>query len=55
MNKSELIKQVKETDEFNNIEEIDLEEYNRDIDEAMKELENGEFITHDEVRKILLK
>jgi len=31
---------------------IDLEEYNNEIDEAMAEVERGEFYTHDEVVKM---
>ena len=29
--------------------EADIEEYNRDIDKAMKEIDNGNFVTHEEV------
>jgi hypothetical protein len=28
-----------------------LEEYNRDLDEAMKEIEQGKFVDHDEAMK----
>ncbi len=34
---------------------IDLDEYNTDIDAAMAEIDNGEYILHEEVRKIFIK
>ena len=37
------------------IDIIDLDEYNMDIETAMKEMDNGEYTSHDEVRKILIK
>lgn len=40
----------------NNLSEaVNLQEYNNDIDEAMKEMDSGKFVTHDGVRKSLLK
>lgn len=39
----------------NQSEAVNLQEYNNDIDEAMKEMDSGKFITHDDVRKSLLK
>ncbi len=52
MNKSE-----KEKQQLNNnaIEEIDLVEYNKDIYAAMIEMDNGEYVSHEEVRKMLIK
>ena len=38
-----------------NNETIDMKEYNSDIEEAMKEMDNGNFISHNEVKKMLLK
>ncbi|WP_131248899.1 hypothetical protein [Aquimarina atlantica] len=32
-----------------------IEEYNKDIDEAIAEIEKGEFYTHEEARKIANK
>ena len=32
-----------------------IEEYNKDIDEAIVEIEKGEFYTHEEARKIASK
>jgi predicted transcriptional regulator len=32
-----------------------IEEYNKDIDEAIDEIERGEFYTHEEARKIANK
>ena len=34
---------------------VDLEEYNSDIDEAMKEMDAGKFASHDDVKKSLNK
>lgn len=39
----------------NQSEAVNLQQYNNDIDEAMKEMDSGKFITHDDVRKSLLK
>ena len=36
-------------------EAVDIQEYNNDIDEAMKEIDNGEFDSHEAVKKSLLK
>jgi hypothetical protein len=36
-------------------EDIDMKEYNDDIDTAMKEIDNGEFTSHDAAKKSLLK
>ena len=36
-------------------DDIDIQEYNNDIDSAMKEMDKGEFISHDAVKKSLLK
>ena len=36
-------------------EETDIDEYNKDIDAAMKEMDKGEYTPHEEVRKSLLK
>ena len=36
-------------------EAVDIQEYNNDIDEAMKEMNNGEFDLHEDVKKALLK
>lgn len=36
-------------------EDIDIQEYNNDIDAAMKEIDNGESISHESVKKSLLK
>ncbi len=36
-------------------EAVDIQEYNKDIDEAMKEIDNGEFDSHEDVKKSLLK
>ena len=38
-----------------NSEDVDIQEYNNDIDEAMKEIDNGEFDSHEDVKKSLLK
>lgn len=32
---------------------VDSEEYNSDIDEAMKEMDAGKYISHDDVKKII--
>ena len=51
-------KSEKEDPQLNNnhlIEVIDLDEYNIDIDAAMIEMDNGEYISHEEVRKMLIK
>jgi predicted transcriptional regulator len=34
---------------------VDLEKYNSDIDEAMKEMDAGKFASHDDVKKSLIK
>lgn len=39
----------------NQSEAVNLQEYNNDIDEAMKEMDSGKFISHADVRKSLLK
>ncbi len=36
-------------------EEIDLDEYNNDIDKAIEEIKQGEFTTHDQAIKKLHK
>ena len=36
-------------------EAVDIQEYNNDIEKAMKEMENGEFDLHEDVKKALLK
>lgn len=36
-------------------EDVDKQEYNNDIDEAMKEMDNGVFDLHEDVKKALLK
>lgn len=36
-------------------ETIDIQEYNNDIDAAMKEMDNGEFTSHESAKKSLLK
>lgn len=36
-------------------EDIDTQEYNSDIDTAMKAMDNGEFDLHEDVKKALLK
>ncbi len=38
-----------------NSETVDLKEYNSDIDEAMKEMDSGNFVSHNDVKKMLLK
>jgi hypothetical protein len=35
--------------------EIDIAEYNSDIDAAMKEMDSGEFTSHEAAKKSLLK
>jgi hypothetical protein len=35
--------------------EIDIAEYNNDIDAAMKEMDSGEFTSHEAAKKSLLK
>jgi hypothetical protein len=42
---------------YNNghIEDVDIPEYNNDIDEAMKEMDNNEFDLHEDVKKALFK
>ena len=37
----------------NNIEDINIEQYNRDIDEAMSRMDKGEFTTHQDFLKEL--
>lgn len=39
----------------NQSEAVNLQEYNNDIDAAMKEMDSGLFTSHDDVRKSLLK
>ena len=36
-------------------EDIDIQEYNNDIDAAMKEMDKGEFTSHESAKKSLLK
>ena len=36
-------------------ESLDIKEYNSDIEEAMKEMDKGEFDLHEDVKKSLLK
>lgn len=36
-------------------DDIDVKEYNNDIDAAMKEIDGGEFSSHDSAKKSLLK
>ena len=55
MRKHESIKEKQQIINSNANEEIDLDEYNMDIETAMKEMDNGEYTSHDEVRKILIK
>lgn len=38
-----------------NNETVDIKEYNSDIEEAMKEMDSGEFDLHEDVKKSLLK
>lgn len=38
-----------------NDEVVDIQEYNADIDRAMKAIDNGEFDLHDDVKKEFLK
>ena len=35
--------------------DVDIQEYNNDINEAMKEIDNGEFTSHESAKKSLLK
>ena len=35
--------------------DIDIQEYNNDIDAAMMEMDNGEFTSHESAKKSLLK
>ena len=39
----------------NSYEEIDLDEYNNDIDRALEEIKKGEFTTHEQAIKQLYK
>lgn len=55
MSKIKTIKDIKQTDNFKIYGETELEEYNRDIETAMNEMDSGEYILHEEVIKILLK
>lgn len=51
-------KNIKESEELNDpkfINEVDLEEYNNDIDTAMKEMDEGKYELHEDVVKSLLK
>ncbi len=51
-------KNIKESVELNDpkfINEIDLEEYNNDIDTAMKEMDEGKYVLHEDAVKSLLK
>ena len=34
---------------------VDLEEYNSDIEEAMKEMDAGKFVSHEDAKKLLFK
>ncbi len=55
MSKIKTTKDINQTDNFKIYEETELEEYNRDIETAMNEMDSGEYILHEEVIKILLK
>ena len=35
--------------------DVDIQEYNNDINEGMKEIDNGEFTSHESAKKSLLK
>ena len=51
-------KNIKKSEELNDpkfINEVDLEEYNNDIDTAMKEMDEGKYELHEDVVKSLLK
>lgn len=51
-------KNIKKSEELNDpkvINEIDLEEYNKDIDTAMKEMDEGKYELHEDVVKRLFK
>jgi predicted transcriptional regulator len=61
--RSLLIKSIKMIDDLSFIKkvrtyveaEIDMEQYNRDIDEAIKRMDAGHFVTHDDALKRLSK
>jgi predicted transcriptional regulator len=36
-------------------EVVDIQEYNNDIEQAMKEMDNGEFVSHEDAKKALFK
>ena len=36
-------------------QEVSLEQYNKELEDANAEIDNGNFITHEEVKKRLLK
>jgi hypothetical protein len=38
-----------------NSEDIDIKEYNNDIEQAMKAMDHGEFVSHEDAKKALLK
>ena len=52
---SKIIKKAQKLNECKNIDGVDLEEYNKDIETTMKEIDNGEYIEHEKIIKILLK
>ena len=48
-------KEIQKLENSMNCDESSTEEYNRDIDTAMNEIDNREYILHEEVVKMLLK
>ena len=48
-------KEIQKLENSMNCDESSTEEYNRDIETAMNEIDNGEYILHEEVVKMLLK
>jgi predicted transcriptional regulator len=52
---SEIKKESPEINDSEFIDGINLEEYNLDIETAMKEMDEGKYYTHEEVVKSLLK
>jgi len=53
--KEDVLNKVKILLEKEQPKRISLEQYNKEIDEAVKDIENGEYYTHEEAIKIASK
>ncbi|WP_462252626.1 hypothetical protein [Ferruginibacter sp.] len=55
MSKNEIIKKLPQRDDISNLKESAIEEYNKNIEKAMNEIDKGEYTSPEEAVKCLLK